>query len=274
MLNYRTKTPIRLISLILAQVFLLTGVVYPESNNKDISSLYIQAKDLRVPMMGSGGKSRLERAIEKAKELQPKPKNTNLPGTTCLFRCASEFRELEERLPEILLQKIKSGDRKLRVLSLGASTGEEAVSIATTILALMERKFPKEDIESWDITVRGIEIRPEIVKEARKRLKSGNFESGEKGNFSVTVNENYLPYVILEQGEGLSIRNISPKVVKRYLPRINELNMVQFQEGSIVNPHPGRQRQPFYKIFFGANTAADTELLFKRRHFGLTPLAP
>ena len=251
MLNYRTKTPIRLISLILAQVFLFTGVVYPESTtNKNTSSIYIQAKDLRVPMMGSGGKSRLERAIEKAKELQPKPRNTSLPGTTCLFRCPSEFRELEERLPEILLQKIRSGDRKLSVLSLGASTGEEAVSIATTILAFMERRFPEEDVGSWNIVVRGVEIRPAVVKQARERLKSGDFESGEKGNFYTTVDENYLPYVILQEGEGLSIRNISSKVVKRYLPKINELNIVQFQEGSIVSPQVTGQIKEADIVFF------------------------
>ena len=54
----------------------------------------------------------------------------------------------------------------------------------------------------------------------------------------------------MEQGEGLSIRNISPKVVKRYLPRINELNMVQFQEGSIVNPQTISQIKEADIVFF------------------------
>jgi len=66
-LNYRTKTPIKLISLMLAQVFLLTGVVYPESTtNKNTSSIYIQAKDLRVPMMGAGNQDRLKQAMDVA----------------------------------------------------------------------------------------------------------------------------------------------------------------------------------------------------------------
>ena len=65
MLNYQNKTSIKLISLILAQVFLLTGVVYPEStSNKNTSSIYIKAKDLRVPMMGSGDAERLKAVAE------------------------------------------------------------------------------------------------------------------------------------------------------------------------------------------------------------------
>jgi len=256
MLNYQNKTSIKLISLVLAQVFLLTGIAYPESTtNKNTYSIYIQAKDLRVPMMGSGGKnaplSRLEKAIEKAKELQAKmPKYTSLSGTTCLFRCPSQFAKLEEILPEVLLQKIKSGDRKLNVISLGASTGGEAVSIATTILALMERQFPEEDVKSWDIIVRGVEIRPEIVKRARENLKSGDFESGATGIFYSSIDENYLPKVILQEGEGLNVRAVSPKAVKKRLARINELNIVQFQEGSIVDPQAISQVKESDIVFF------------------------
>ena len=51
MLNLKNKILTKSISLLLAQVFLLTSLAYPESSaNKNISSLYIQAKHLRVPM--------------------------------------------------------------------------------------------------------------------------------------------------------------------------------------------------------------------------------
>ncbi len=51
MLNWQNKTPAKLIAFILTQVFLLTSVVCPESlSNKNISSLYIHGKGLRVSL--------------------------------------------------------------------------------------------------------------------------------------------------------------------------------------------------------------------------------
>ncbi|MBU1913015.1 MAG: glycogen/starch/alpha-glucan phosphorylase [Candidatus Omnitrophica bacterium] len=74
MLNYQYKAAAKLISLILAQVFLLTSVVYPESTtNKITSSIYIQAKDLRVPMMGGGNNNRFGDAINRMNETKKEP---------------------------------------------------------------------------------------------------------------------------------------------------------------------------------------------------------
>ncbi|MDP2920916.1 MAG: hypothetical protein Q8O12_00910 [Candidatus Omnitrophota bacterium] len=52
MIRLQDKIHIKLISIILTQAFLITGIAYPQPVNKQYS-LYISAKSLRVPMMGS-----------------------------------------------------------------------------------------------------------------------------------------------------------------------------------------------------------------------------
>lgn len=68
MLNYQNKTLTKLISLILAQIFLFTEMICQEAAYcKNTSSIYIQAKHLRVPIMGASeeGINRHQRALEK-----------------------------------------------------------------------------------------------------------------------------------------------------------------------------------------------------------------
>ena len=65
MIKNHRKIHIKIFSLILIQVFLVTGIVWPESTtNNNTSSLYINAKDLRVPMMGSEDAERLREAAK------------------------------------------------------------------------------------------------------------------------------------------------------------------------------------------------------------------
>lgn len=61
MLNLNNKILTKSIALILAQVFLLTGVVYPEySSNRNTSSIYIHDRALRVPLDSSNGYNRVQ----------------------------------------------------------------------------------------------------------------------------------------------------------------------------------------------------------------------
>jgi hypothetical protein len=60
MINYQNKTFIKLAFFALAQIFLLTGAVYPgSSSNKAISSIYIHDRALRIPLDSSSGYSRM-----------------------------------------------------------------------------------------------------------------------------------------------------------------------------------------------------------------------
>lgn len=77
MLNLNNKILTKLISLILAQIFLLTGISYPESAaNKNTYSIYIEAKHLRVPMIGSSDESRLEELSEALDRMKGETKLT------------------------------------------------------------------------------------------------------------------------------------------------------------------------------------------------------
>ncbi len=65
MLNYPNKIFAKSISLILAQIFLLTCVACPEViSNKDTSGVYIKDKTLRVPLDSPNGYSRMRKAAD------------------------------------------------------------------------------------------------------------------------------------------------------------------------------------------------------------------
>lgn len=72
MLNLNNKILAKSIALILAQVFMLTVAVYPESSsNKNISSLYIQAKELRVPLDSPNGYGRMHGVLDRGRSVDP-----------------------------------------------------------------------------------------------------------------------------------------------------------------------------------------------------------
>lgn len=70
-------------------------------------------------------------------------------------------------LPELSAQKRANGDKKLRILSAGCSTGEEAYTLA--MLVLESGKYAWE----WDVKITGIDIDPLAIKRAEEGIYSG-----------------------------------------------------------------------------------------------------
>ncbi|GIE31371.1 protein-glutamate O-methyltransferase [Actinoplanes italicus] len=78
---------------------------------------------------------------------------------TYFFRHSEQFRVLNERaLPELL--EARAGQRVLRLLSVGCSSGEEAYSLA--IAAVRARPGP-----DWIVTVTGVDANREMLRRAR-----------------------------------------------------------------------------------------------------------
>ncbi|MEU8657599.1 CheR family methyltransferase [Actinoplanes philippinensis] len=83
---------------------------------------------------------------------------------TYFFRHAEQFRVLRERvLPELI--DTRSGQRVLRLLSVGCSSGEEAYSLA--IAAIRARPGP-----DWIVTVTGVDANREMLRRAREAVYS------------------------------------------------------------------------------------------------------
>ncbi|KOR28293.1 hypothetical protein TI04_11340, partial [Achromatium sp. WMS2] len=84
-------------------------------------------------------------------------------GESYFFRDSGQMTVLETViLPELL--RLNAGTRKLRLLSAGCSTGEEAYSLAM----LLDRIMPSW--EGWDIKIIGVEIDAESLNTARRGL--------------------------------------------------------------------------------------------------------
>ncbi|WP_433790212.1 CheR family methyltransferase [Actinoplanes sp. CA-252034] len=83
---------------------------------------------------------------------------------TYFFRHTEQFRVLRERvLPELI--EARSGQRVLRLLSVGCSSGEEAYSLA--IAAIRARPGP-----DWIVTVTGVDANREMLRRARDAVYS------------------------------------------------------------------------------------------------------
>ncbi|GIE74590.1 protein-glutamate O-methyltransferase [Actinoplanes philippinensis] len=83
---------------------------------------------------------------------------------TYFFRHTEQFRVLSERvLPELI--DTRSGQRVLRLLSVGCSSGEEAYSLA--IAAIRARPGP-----DWIVTVTGVDANREMLRRAREAVYS------------------------------------------------------------------------------------------------------
>lgn len=80
---------------------------------------------------------------------------------TFFFRNADNFRALTEIvLPERI--RANSAEKRLRILSAGCSSGEEAYSLAIRVREALP------DPSSWDVKILGIDISPAILAKARQ----------------------------------------------------------------------------------------------------------
>ena len=84
-------------------------------------------------------------------------------GETYFFRDTSLFSSLRNFiLPELIRKKEKTDDKRIRILSAGCSTGEEAYSIAI----LLKELIP--DLNNWNIVIQGVDINPRAVEAAHR----------------------------------------------------------------------------------------------------------
>lgn len=82
-------------------------------------------------------------------------------GETYFFRYADQFEALARvALPVCVAAREEEGDRSLRILSAGCSSGEEAYSIAI----LLREAFPQ--LADWNISILGIDVNPAVVEKA------------------------------------------------------------------------------------------------------------
>ena len=82
-------------------------------------------------------------------------------GETYFFRYADQFEALARvALPTCVAAREEDGERSLRILSAGCSSGEEAYSIAI----LLKEAFPQ--LAEWNISILGIDVNPAAVEKA------------------------------------------------------------------------------------------------------------
>lgn len=82
---------------------------------------------------------------------------------TCFFRNPAQFEALRRHvLPEIIKRKEAAGDRTIRVWSAGCSTGEEAYSVAITIMEALP------DPKSWRIDILATDISRQVLTDAQR----------------------------------------------------------------------------------------------------------
>ncbi|MBI5182114.1 MAG: tetratricopeptide repeat protein [Nitrospirae bacterium] len=101
---------------------------------------------------------------------------------TYFFRDTHQFETLRDYiLPEIINKK-KTGDKKIRIWSAGCATGEEAYSIAIILSELIP------EINSWDILLLATDIDTEALSKAQK----GEFRKWSFRGVPEKIIENYF----------------------------------------------------------------------------------
>lgn len=87
---------------------------------------------------------------------------------TYFFREESQLNVLSQVvLPSLKEKKLKSGDRKLRILSAGCSTGEEVYTLA--MLVLESGYFAW----TWDVVITGMDVDCNVIATARAGMYAG-----------------------------------------------------------------------------------------------------
>jgi len=83
-------------------------------------------------------------------------------GETYFFRNPDQFRAVSELvLPERLRLRSRSGERRLRLLSAGCSSGEEAYSLAILARSLLPD-------QSFELSIRAVDVNPAALEKARR----------------------------------------------------------------------------------------------------------
>ncbi len=87
---------------------------------------------------------------------------------TYFFREEIQLRAFAEvALPALKERKVKNGEREIRILSAGCSSGEEAYTLA--MLVLESGCFAWD----WDVKITGVDIDPKVIERAKDGTYSG-----------------------------------------------------------------------------------------------------
>jgi len=130
---------------------------------------------------------------------------------TSFFRNLPQFEVLKEVvLPEILKEKIKKGDRRVKVWSAGCSRGQEPYSIAMTVVETIKL------LSSWDIKIIASDISTKALIYAQKALYTNDEIK--------SVPSLYLKYFSKTTQDSFALKNRIKKLVAfRYHNLIDEL---------------------------------------------------
>ena len=95
-------------------------------------------------------------------------------GETYFFRNQAHLKALRESvLPDLIEQRRRAGDRRLRIWSAGCASGEEPYSLAMLLRDLVP------DIESWSIDLLGTDINEFFLERARQGFYRSHSFRGE-----------------------------------------------------------------------------------------------
>jgi chemotaxis protein methyltransferase CheR len=138
---------------------------------------------------------------------------------TYFFRENSQLAVLSESvLPALREQKLARGERKVRILSAGCSSGEEVFTLA--MLVLESALFLWE----WDVEIVGVDIDPEIVQRAVAGIYSGRAFQ--------TMPDYFRERYFTPGTEGLQVRDVLRRMVSFRQGNLLSIDR-QFPAGSI-----------------------------------------
>ena len=170
------------------------GIHYAPDRLSDLEkAVELAAQDLNFPDAQQFA-LKLFQATLNAEELQAIARHLTI-AETYFFREPRAFDELEVVLPALIEMRRGQG-KKLRILSAGCCTGEEAYSLAMLLTGLIP------DIDDWQINIIGGDINQDylakaklgvytswafrgVMSEPADRLKARFFRALENGNFEI-----------------------------------------------------------------------------------------
>ncbi|MBK5274810.1 MAG: protein-glutamate O-methyltransferase CheR [Desulfuromonadales bacterium] len=131
---------------------------------------------------------------------------------TYFFREESQLSVLADVvLPALKEKKLKSRDKKLRIVSAGCSSGEEVYTLA--MLVIESGCF----LWDWDIEIIGVDIDPQIIERARSGVYVGRAFQ--------TTQPHYLERYFRKSDEGLKVKEIVTKITS-----FTEGNLLQMDQ--------------------------------------------
>lgn len=141
---------------------------------------------------------------------------------TYFFRDRGQFQALDA----LLRARAATSARRLRLLSAGCSTGDEAYSLAIAVREAIA------DLDAWSVSILGVDLNPAVLDKARK----GVFTSWSLRDTTETFRHRYFR----DQGGAHGL-----------VDGVRE--MVTFEHHNLVRPGPGLWRADAFDIVFCRN---------------------